>query len=78
MEKGDRHRVNADDVCLARKKVVAATIDAETRKRLGDELEKSVFLERYKDYPEVLRKGLAFVAASFHPDGLESQPVTEK
>ena len=59
-EKGSGYRINHQDISTARKKVVAATIDAEKRSRVGSEIEKSIFLERYKDFPDVVKRAKYF------------------
>ena len=52
-ERGVDARCTNDLVAQARKQIVASTVEADKRSRGGYEMEKSVFLETYKDSPEI-------------------------
>ena len=56
-ERGADARITGDQVSLARKQIVDSTVEADKRSRSGYEMEKSVFLEKYKDEPEIFKKG---------------------
>ena len=60
--KGAGHRLLSDDVVGSKKTVIASTIEHTNRMKTGIELEKSVFLDRYSENPEVLKKTKYFVA----------------
>ena len=61
-ERGVDARCTNDLVAQARKQIVASTVEADKRSRGGYEMEKSVFLETYKDSPEILKKAKWFPA----------------
>ena len=59
-ESGATGRCCYADIETARKSIEAAVVEADKRMRCGIEMEKSVFLEQYKDRPEVIRKAKFF------------------
>ena len=58
--KGAGHRLLSDDVVGSKKTVIASTVEQTNRLKTGIELEKSVFLDRYSENPEVLKKSEVF------------------
>ena len=61
-EKGPACRFKVEDMLSNQKKVVAAAREVDDRLKTGEQLEKSVFLERFKDRPEVLKAARFFPA----------------
>ena len=58
--KGATTRCTIGEVQHARKSIIASTTEADKGSRSGYELEKSVFLEKYKDQPEILKQARWF------------------
>ena len=58
--KGSDNRCCYADIETERKIIESSVVEADKRMRVGVEMEKSVFLEQYKDRPEVIRKAKFF------------------
>ena len=59
-EEGEDSQCRSSDVSLKRKIVEACTVESDERGKSGTQLEKSLFLERYKDEPELIRQAKFF------------------
>ena len=61
-EEGEDSHCRGSDVSVKRKIVEACTVESDERGKSGTQLEKSLFLERYKDEPELIRQAKFFQA----------------
>ena len=55
MEDGEDARIYAKDIA-AKKEVFRKSFQTTQRKRTGRKIEKSLFMKRYKDKPDILKK----------------------